>query len=177
MMIFMFLRLKGIETCRIQDVSDFMKRLRALMADYYLRDGIRFYAATEYGDQTFRPHAHMILYGCPIPDLKLYDDHDRTNSTYFTSKMLDNLWRKGNVLIGEVEFESCSYVARYVTKRLPERCMMSIIQSSVLSRNLHGCPGIPELVLFSLILRFMDKSKRPLAPVGSLSAALLLIGT
>lgn len=111
---------KGIETLRIQDVSDFMKRLRALMLDYYRLDGIRFYAGSEYGDHTFRPHYHLILYGCPIPDLKLYAEHEQDQSryAYFQSKMLDKLWSHGKVIVGEVEFESCSYVARYVTKKV-----------------------------------------------------------
>ena len=104
----------NLATCRMDDISSFMKRLREYYSDKYDLDGIRFYAATEYGDQTFRPHGHMILYGCPVPDLKPYD---RT-SEYFISELFNRLWSHGDVLFGEVSFESCSYVARYVTKKV-----------------------------------------------------------
>ena len=103
-----------LATCRMDDISEFMKRLRAYFAEKYGLDGVRFYAATEYGDQTFRPHGHMILYGCPVPDVKV----SPIDSNYYQSELLEKLWQHGNVVLAEVSFEDCAYTARYVTKKI-----------------------------------------------------------
>lgn len=45
-----------------KDVRDFIKRLRFYLA-YEDIEGISYYAASEYGPQTFRPHFHLELFG------------------------------------------------------------------------------------------------------------------
>ena len=107
-----------------RDVQLFMKRLRELSGQK-----IRFYAAGEYGGKTFRPHYHLIIFG-----LHLDKDHDLYNPRYghsgFTlwqsrlverawSKILfDRVWPIGNVSVAPVNWQTCAYVARYVTKKL-----------------------------------------------------------
>jgi hypothetical protein len=64
-----------------------------------------------------RPHYHAILYGSQFPDMELKEKSD-SGKLLYESETLNSLWGKGFTTIGEVTFESCSYVARYVTKKI-----------------------------------------------------------
>lgn len=125
-----------------RDVQLFMKRLRREFSDQH----IRFYAAGEYGEESFRPHYHLIIFGLKLDDLMYYGC--RNDFTYYTSVKLNKIWdwncnlshidngfnksydvsrckysttplaTRGLVVIGQVSWETCAYVARYVTKKL-----------------------------------------------------------
>lgn len=105
------------QTLRKRDVQLFMKRLR-----YYVGQKIRYYAAGEYGSDTFRPHYHLILFGFELTDLKPLQ---RTKQGFhlYTSEFLERVWsdedfvKLGHVAVGEFSWESAAYVARYVTKK------------------------------------------------------------
>lgn len=79
-------------------------------------DKIRYYASGEYGDTTFRPHYHALIFGHRLPDLIHYSDSH--SGALYTSPSLDSLWGLGNCMIGDVTFESASYVARYTAKKI-----------------------------------------------------------
>lgn len=99
-----------------KDVQLFIKRLRT----YYFREhghtGIRFFMCGEYGSQTKRPHYHIIFFNLPIYD---WEDLKVTSNgkVLATSRTIRELWGKGHVSIGEVEFASAAYVARYAMKK------------------------------------------------------------
>lgn len=115
-------------TLRKRDWQLFMKNVRARFSD----DHIRFFAAGEYGDATFRPHYHAILFGLHLDDLQLYKlSPDGYN--YYTSPSLQRCWdvvhskgkegitplaSRGYVIIAECNWQTCAYVARYVVKKL-----------------------------------------------------------
>lgn len=99
-----------------KDVTDFMKRLREYYRMEHQHVGIRFYMAGEYGDHTFRPHYHVIIFNCPIFDLEYYAKSPM-GDCYFNSQTFANLWQKGHVVIGEVTAQSAAYVARYCQKK------------------------------------------------------------
>jgi hypothetical protein len=90
--------------------QDFMKRLRKK----YSHKKLSFYHCGEYGEQQGRPHYHAIIFNhqfsdlIPIPRKK--DLH--------TSEILKTLWGKGHISVGSVTFESASYVASYVQKKI-----------------------------------------------------------
>ncbi len=88
---------------------NFWKRLR--------KAGYKFsyYACGEYGDKTHRPHYHAIIFGLELHD-KIYHSTNNNHHLY-TSKTLERVWTHGNVIIGNVSFESCAYVARYINKK------------------------------------------------------------
>lgn len=77
---------------------------------------IRYYASGEYGDTTQRPHYHALIYGHRLPDLIHYSD--QAGGSLYTSSSLDSIWGLGHCMIGQITFESASYVARYATKKL-----------------------------------------------------------
>lgn len=88
--------------------------------------GIRYFACSEYGDHTMRPHYHLILFNCPLhdlsPDIETPDGciiHKCNNlgDIYYQSKVLSRLWNKGMVLVGDCTYNTNAYVSRYICKK------------------------------------------------------------
>lgn len=119
---------------RSKDLQDFWKRLRkAVFAENglvrrvpeyevvngkrTLVNGVRYFACGEYGDRSQRPHYHAICFNLEIPDLIPYK-RSFDGSQLWLSNWLSALWGHGHVVIGAVTFETCAYVARYVTKKI-----------------------------------------------------------
>lgn len=98
------------------DPSAFIKRLRARLKYNYDCDTLRVYYCGEYGDKTGRPHYHLILFGLPELPLKLRG-RDKLGFPVYNCDLFDQCWKKGFAVVGEVTFESCAYVARYVMKK------------------------------------------------------------
>jgi hypothetical protein len=96
----------------VEHVQLFMKRLRK----YLEPQKIRYYLCGEYGDNTWRPHYHAIIFNYWPEDIK----HYKTTSygKLYNSEKLEKLWQMGFVVIGEVTYETASYTASYVTKKL-----------------------------------------------------------
>lgn len=100
------------ETLFKKHYIDFIKRLRK----YYKDVDIRYILCGEYGDTTFRPHYHAIIFGIFPEDALPYSVNHR-NQLLYTSDILTKLWRNGYVIVGECTRDSCNYVCRYVTKK------------------------------------------------------------
>lgn len=100
-----------------EDLQKFLKRLRRYIEYHCSDEKIRFFACGEYGDNFSRPHYHAIIYNLEIPDLKRFST-SFSGDTYYTSEIINQIWHNGYVIIGQVTFESCAYVARYVTKKM-----------------------------------------------------------
>lgn len=90
----------------------FMKRLRRRFPS----STIRYYHCGEYGEKFSRPHYHACLFGFRFPDTVAASS--RNGIQYYESKILTEIWGYGNTMIGEVNFESAAYVARYCTKKI-----------------------------------------------------------
>lgn len=104
---------ESVQTLMYPDIQNFLKRLRKAY-----RGKLRYFVAGEYGEQTARPHYHMILYGWKPTDLEnLYKIH---HNGYYTSKWMVNLWGMGQIQIAQAVPETYRYVAGYVTKKMYE---------------------------------------------------------
>lgn len=90
----------------------FLKRLRHHLG----RKRISYYHCGEYGEQTFRPHYHTLVFGFDPPDKKVFKESD--GYTLYTSDFLDDVWKFGHVFVGSTTFESACYVARYCLKKI-----------------------------------------------------------
>lgn len=125
-------------TLRKRDWQLFMKRLRKA---YSLKHDnlLRFFACGEYGSKTFRPHYHAIIFGLELDDLEPYK-RSELGSFYYTSAFLNELWPHGFVIVGEANYASCAYTARYVVKKAEHSFNMSFYEE----RNIE-----PEFVLMS----------------------------
>lgn len=104
-------------------ISSFMKRLRRrwqYQFNFPDKDevGIRFYGAGEYGSKSGRPHYHLILFNIPHlqEDLVFYKTNFQ-GDVYYNSPLLESCWPYGHVVVADVTWESCAYVARYVMKK------------------------------------------------------------
>lgn len=100
------------------DMKHFMYRLRTDYARKFKHRGIRMMYCGEYGEDTKRPHYHAILFNMPIPanELKVYKQ-TYTKDFLYTWDWLTEEWGKGNVIIAEVTWNTCAYVARYMCKK------------------------------------------------------------
>lgn len=98
-----------------KDWQDFMKALRQAYAEKH-DNKLRFFMCGEYGSHTIRPHYHAIIFGLHLDDLVPYKQNDRGDWLY-NSPWLESIWKKGFVVVGDVNYESCSYTARYVLKK------------------------------------------------------------
>lgn len=106
-------RPSSVQILLYEDIQKFLKRLRKAY-----RGKLRYFVAGEYGEQTARPHYHMILYGWEPTDLEnLYKIH---HNGYYTSKWLGDLWGMGQIQIAQAVPETYRYVAGYVTKKMYE---------------------------------------------------------
>ena len=89
-----------------------MKRLRKQFGK-----GIRFYMCGEYGEELDRPHYHACLFGVDFAaDRSLWSN--RNGYKLFRSPTLEVLWPFGHSTIGELNFETAAYTARYVMKKI-----------------------------------------------------------
>jgi len=110
---------ESVATLRPEDLRDWLKRYRA--AIHPLK--VRFYAVGEYGNDTLRPHYHVILFGsgqCArnrtrralgtnIPDARSCCEFcDRVHKT----------WGQGLVDVGEFNIKTAGYTAEYTVKKL-----------------------------------------------------------
>lgn len=71
----------------------------------------------EYGEINKRPHWHALLFNYRPPDSRRIRTTDN-GEPVFTSKILEEIWKKGNLEYGTVTMDSASYVARYAAKKL-----------------------------------------------------------
>ncbi len=92
--------------------QDFMKRLR----DHYDGRRIKYYQCGEYGDDNDRPHLHSALFNLAFEDEQFYSNN--YGNPLFTSQTLEKLWRYGFATIGDLSFQSASYVAGYILKKI-----------------------------------------------------------
>lgn len=105
---------KTLSLCKA-DLAPFIKRLRRGL-EYDNRPPIRFYAAGEYGDQTLRPHIHIIVFGLFLDDLEPLRKSKLGNQCY-KSEWLQKYWPYGDIIVNETSWQACAYVARYVMKK------------------------------------------------------------
>ena len=113
--------------------QNFMKKVR----NHTKLDNLRYFHCGEYGEKYGRPHYHVLLFGYDFNDKEIHKLSSKNHKLY-TSEQLKKIWPYGHSYIGDVTFESASYVARYIFKKtdekkqihldnntLPEYCTMS----------------------------------------------------
>lgn len=117
----------------LRDLQNWIKKIR----DNHPDKNIRYMAAREYGSTTLRPHYHIIIFGLPLDEELFVKVGNNTNGDpLWTTPQLDHIeskdcwsvrrplgdrsakmYRAGNVIVGEVTFQSISYVAKYTLKK------------------------------------------------------------
>lgn len=107
-----------------RDFQLFAKKLRKFSDGYdrLVHKGkiikpIRMMYAGEYGDVNLRPHFHACVYNFDFKDKEHWFTTQAGHKIY-TSPTLNKIWGKGIATIGEVTFDSASYTARYILKKV-----------------------------------------------------------
>lgn len=95
-----------------RDLQLFFKRLRKKTGQ-----NIRYYCCGEYGDNTFRPHYHCIIFNLELNDL-IPNGKNEFNDIYYNSKTIEDCWKLGFSGVAKASWETCAYTARYVMKKL-----------------------------------------------------------
>lgn len=140
----------GRPTLCKRDLQLFWKRLRKSFPGVT----IRYYVAGEYGPKTLRPHYHAIVYGISLADFPdLYClGHNELRQPYYSSRRMESIWGNGYILMSDVSYKTCAYVARYVLKKHygsdKTRLCDSIQEFSLCSRR----PGIGLLHAVDYVL-------------------------
>lgn len=91
---------------------NFIKKLR----NTYPSQTIRYYMCGEYGEKLSRPHYHACLFGLDWSDKEPFKNVEGIIT--YTSETLEALWGHGFCTIGELNFETAAYTARYIAKKV-----------------------------------------------------------
>ncbi len=94
-------------------LSKFIRALRDQIRPWK----VRFYACGEYGDQTLRPHYHVLLFNYDFLDKYIWRNSNSGFPVY-RSDQLEKLWTFGNSELGTVTYQSAGYCARYALKKI-----------------------------------------------------------
>lgn len=146
-------------TLVVEHFQKFMKRLRQWVAP----QKIRFYHCGEYGTcdpdnskhvQQYgytpgnlgRPHYHALIFGYDFPDKEFYTH--KGGNTLYVSETLEKLWSYGFATIGELNFETAAYTARYCTKKIGGE-----MKDGHYTRYYEGGEGIPVLPEYATMSR------------------------
>lgn len=104
---------------RKDDIQNFIKRLRK-QSDRK----IRYYAVGEYGEQTRRPHYHIVIFNEDFMSSRYY--YSISDSMYGNSE-LQRTWGMGQVTISELNMARAKYTAGYVTKKINDQDTFSLM--------------------------------------------------
>ncbi|UPW41916.1 replication initiator protein [Dipodfec virus RodF1_74] len=95
-----------------RDMQLWLKRLRKAVSPVR----VRFFGSGEYGDKFWRPHYHVILFGWRPPDLVPF--FVRNGRQFYKSEFVSDTWRNGHILVGDVDFHTAFYTAKYLQKAM-----------------------------------------------------------
>ena len=100
------------------DLQRFFKRMRKAGMKF------KYVASGEYGEKTRRPHFHIALFGMDFNSDRVLFGRSANGDRTFISPSVAKHWADangfpiGNHLIGELNFESAAYIARYILKKI-----------------------------------------------------------
>ena len=101
-----------LEDINVSAVQKFIKRLRK----HFGAKSLRYFACGEYGENTRRPHYHIILFGVDFSADRMFLKRDKRGNVLYFSPTLMKLWKNGFHSIGDLSFESAKYCAKYMQK-------------------------------------------------------------
>lgn len=100
------------------DLQKFIKKLRK-----HSNRQLRYFACGEYGEETNRPHYHLVLFNEDFRGGYTYNIDDEL----YGNSALNRIWGHGTITIGSFTMASACYVAGYVNKKLGDTDTFSIM--------------------------------------------------
>lgn len=130
------------------DSQKFIKRLRNHINRKEDARKIRYFSVGEYGEETGRPHYHILIFGWEPNDGTFYK-RSRKQSTLYNSETLSNLWPHGHINYGTLTWDSAAYCAGYITKKFnSNQCEDRLTWKDPLTNKIR--PKEPEFANMSL---------------------------
>ena len=133
---------------------------------------IRFFMCGEYGDDTWRPHYHAIIFGYDFTEGIKYKGnwHNRrqriqeseVGNPYYISSFLKELWgmSKNYPIIAEANFDTAAYVARYCTKKITGEKADEHYNRQIIDWNEYT-GEVLEMFETQLLPEYSSSSKKP----------------
>jgi len=112
---------------------------------------IRFYMCGEYGEQNFRPHYHALVFNFDFSDKVIFKHCGKYN--IYTSEVLTSLWGLGHASVGDVNFDTASYVARYACKQSDG------FDRLLWNNSVHACDLLTRCETSACIPQYTDMSR------------------
>ena len=100
------------------DLQKFIKRLRK-----HSNRKLRYFACGEYGEETNRPHYHMILFNEDFRGGYTYNLDDEL----YGNTALNRIWSHGTCTLSDFSMATACYVAGYVNKKIGDKDTFSIM--------------------------------------------------
>lgn len=112
----------GAMTLDPEHTRNFLKRLRSQLW-YAFKIRMRYFIVGEYGDDTWRPHYHLAVFGIRCVrgrTLRRLESRSRPlwRECCPVCRMVGETWGFGDIDIGSLEVHSAQYLAGYVTKKM-----------------------------------------------------------
>lgn len=100
-----------------KEFQKFIKRFRNYLERHTEdKPKIKYLMCGEYGEKFGRPHYHAVIFGYEFDDLKQHHVRGGAVKNSFRSPTLEKLWKFGFSQISKVNYEKCTYLAKYVAK-------------------------------------------------------------
>lgn len=97
-----------------EEIRDWLKRFRKSVEPFR----IRYYCVGEYGEENWRPHYHVIVFGYPGCRFgRSRYTKERQDCCEVCDRVRDT-WGRGNVLVDTVDIQTAQYVAGYTIKKM-----------------------------------------------------------
>lgn len=104
----------GLPILNPKHLSDWLKRFRKTIAPLK----VRYFAVGEYGDESWRPHYHLVLFGYSgCHHIQSRYSKFRTNCCPQCDTVRDT-WGLGNVFLGTADADALQYTAGYTVKKM-----------------------------------------------------------
>lgn len=135
----------GYASLNFDHSQKFMKDLRRYFEYHFDHEGVRFYLCGEYGEETHRPHFHVLLFNCPIPSEHLTIlGKTKLGFPLYNVDYITDIWKRGHVVIANLSWETCAYTARYVMKKLKgnDKCFYDFWDIEPEGVRMSNRPGI-----------------------------------
>lgn len=92
----------------------FIKRLRNTF-DFL---NVKYFICGEYGEKTYRPHYHAIIFGVDFLNPNIFKPKKYDNNNHFYSDKLNDLWSFGYVIYAKANSSNIGYTTRYTYKKV-----------------------------------------------------------
>jgi len=109
----------GLATLRPKDLQDWLKRFRRAIEPLK----IRYFGVGEYGDVSFRPHYHVVVFGYPgcsrVRTVRaLGTNKPDATACCRTCQLVYETWGHGLIEVASLSVKSAAYISQYTVKKM-----------------------------------------------------------